>query len=92
MSRWRTPPWDRCAVTNRSARDRAGRRSAKNGEGILSFEDHLVCYKAKLERGEERNEKVHVYVNNQLGPLEFRVNGPVELCVPSRKTPPPTMP
>jgi hypothetical protein len=48
---------------------------------------HLMCYKIKLLRGQQRFQKIkNVFINNQFGLLQLNVKKELELCVPSKKT------
>ena len=56
-------------------------------DGVIGNPDnHLLCYKVTLARGELKFKKVRgIYVNNQFGPLQLDAKREKELCVPSVK-------
>lgn len=56
----------------------------KNGEGIKSPKDHLLCYKIKPT---PKTSAKGVQVNNQFGPGVLDLKVEAELCVPSIKDP-----
>jgi hypothetical protein len=59
----------------------------KNGEGIKNPATHLVCYQAKLAKGQPRHQPVSpIFVNNQFGPEILQAVKEEDLCVPSAKT------
>ncbi len=58
----------------------------KNGEGIASPDDHLVCYEVLPAAGAPEHVRVNdIHIDNQFGPLQLDALDGNELCVPSEK-------
>lgn len=56
----------------------------KNGEGILTPENHLMCYKVAPAQNEPSHIKeLGIHINNQVGPLQLNSEKDNKLCVPS---------
>jgi hypothetical protein len=54
-----------------------------NGEPIKDPSQHMVCYKAKRDRRQERHERAIANTHDELGPSEFLTSREEELCVPA---------
>ena len=57
---------------------------SKDAAEIANPDGHLLCYKVKRAKGEEKFKKVSgIHTNNPFGPLKLKAKRERELCVPS---------